>query len=575
MNVLITGILREFVDRYGYEDLELHQQFERLVAQSIIADSIRDGPSLEDMMASDRTVGYDCLAIFANGDLVPDLDTVFEITERNKPLDISCYFIQAKTSERFQRDEILGFGEAVSDFFQASPRLVESPFTAERRAVKEKLYRHSALFRNRRPIARLFFVTTGNVPTDDPNIEGAAATKKQALLDTGLFEAVEFELVGASELHKRYVQATNRVGTTVNFQRKVPLPKIPGINQAFLGVLPATEFLKMIVDENDSVRRFVFYDNVRDFQDLDNPVNTGILETLRSQDAQLFPVLNNGVTVVAQKMQPVGEDVTIEDYQIVNGCQTSHVLFEARERLDDSVLVPLRLIITEDDLVASKITKATNSQTPVSEADLQALTDFQKRLEAHYAGYDDRQRLYYERRSRQYANSDVKQTSVVTPLVQIRSFAAMFLDEPHLASRYYRRLYERVPMDIFRTDHRLEPYYTSAFTWYLLDLAFRKGRLDAEFRPARYLILSLFKYLALPDEDPPPLNTPGIERYCRRPNTLLTREVAEPHFRRAGELVRLAGDGVITADKTKRERLTKRAIDLAQTARRQSDTRVG
>ena len=41
----------------------------------------------------------------------------------------------------------------------------------------------------------------------------------------------------------------------------------------------------------------VFYDNVRDFQDM-NIVNQGIAETLMNRDsAILFPVLNNGVTV--------------------------------------------------------------------------------------------------------------------------------------------------------------------------------------------------------------------------------------------------------------------------------------
>lgn len=320
----------------------------------------------------------------------------------------------------------------------------------------------------------------------------------------------------------------------------------------------------MITTEDGVIRKSVFYDNVRDFQDL-NPVNTSMLETLTSADRELFPVLNNGVTVVAQRVQPVADDFTIEDFQIVNGCQTSHVLFKARDDLNDKVLIPLRLIVTEDELVAAKVTKATNNQTPVPEGDLQALTDFQKELEAHYRGYGDKQRLYYERRSRQYASdTSVVETRVVTPLVQIRAFAAMFLDEPHLASRYYRLLYERVPSDIFNANHKYEPYYTSAFAWYRLDVAFRLKRLDAALRPARYLLLDVFKHLALPSEPVPSLNSPAIAKYCGKLNAALMQEQdAQGYFAAAGDYILQAADGVITRDKLKRERLTKDALELA------------
>jgi hypothetical protein len=39
-------------------------------------------------------------------------------------------------------------------------------------------------------------------------------------------------------------------------------------------------------------------------------------------------------------MTHTGSKFVIEDFQIVNGCQTSHVLFDNRDKLDESVLVP-------------------------------------------------------------------------------------------------------------------------------------------------------------------------------------------------------------------------------------------
>lgn len=397
MNVLIAGLLQSFCEKFEYDPVPEHKAFELLAVHSLYTPDLPDSFSLDDTMAGDETVGFDSIAIFANGDLITDLDEANAAVDQGKPIDLSCFFLEAKTSSKFEREPILGFGQAVRQFFAASPALEESAMVADRRAAKDAFYASSALFRNRLPVLRLYYVTTGTLHPEDANIIGAARTEQDALLGTGLFEDVQIKLVGASDLHKAFVAATNRVEATLNFQRRVALPKIPGVDQAFIGVLPATEFIKLISTGDGEIRKSVFYDNVRDFQQW-NAVNDDIWETLTSPEADLFPVLNNGVTVVAQKVRAVADDVTVEDFQIVNGCQTSHVIFAAhtQDKIKSSVLVPMRLIVTEDELVASKITKATNNQTPIEEADLVALTDFQKELEAHYRGYADKQRLYYD-----------------------------------------------------------------------------------------------------------------------------------------------------------------------------------
>ena len=105
--------------------------------------------------------------------------------------------------------------------------------------------------------------------------------------------------------------------------------------------------------------------------------------------------------MIAKTVRATGNKFHIEDYQIVNGCQTSHVLFDNRNLLDDSVVVPLRLIATDDEDVTASIVKATNRQTEVKEEQLIALSDFQKKIEAYFQTFPAGERLYYERRSRQ------------------------------------------------------------------------------------------------------------------------------------------------------------------------------
>lgn len=57
--------------------------------------------------------------------------------------------------------------------------------------------------------------------------------------------------------------------------KRLTLPKIPGVEQAFLGVISGKELVRVISDPGQGIRKTLFYENVRDFQDY-NPVNLEI-----------------------------------------------------------------------------------------------------------------------------------------------------------------------------------------------------------------------------------------------------------------------------------------------------------
>jgi hypothetical protein len=114
-------------------------------------------------------------------------------------------------------------------------------------------------------------------------------------------------------------------------------PDIPGVEQDYLGLLPASEFLKLVENESAEIRSAIFYDNVRHWQEW-NPVNTEMRTTLSDAGSKvLFPLLNNGITVVARRVNATANRFLVEDYQIVNGCQTSFVLHECRDLLNEQV----------------------------------------------------------------------------------------------------------------------------------------------------------------------------------------------------------------------------------------------
>src|SRR5690606_5868051 len=71
----------------------------------------------------------------------------------------------------------------------------------------------------------------------------------------GLFDEVEFSIVGARELRELYRRATTAVTVTFTMEKKVALPKIPGIGEAYLGLLPASTLVDIVTDKGGNIRK--------------------------------------------------------------------------------------------------------------------------------------------------------------------------------------------------------------------------------------------------------------------------------------------------------------------------------
>ncbi|ABG53213.1 conserved hypothetical protein [Trichodesmium erythraeum IMS101] len=313
-----------------------------------------------------------------------------------------------------------------------------------------------------------------------------------------------------------YRKTKESVSTTINFNNRITMPEINGISQAYIGLLPYKEFYKIVSDDEGNLLS-IFEDNVRDFQGENNDVNGGISTTLKHEGSEIFSVLNNGVTIVASSISPTGNQFTIKDYQIVNGCQTSNVLYNNCDSPNiNNVNIPIKLIATTDDDVKTRITLATNNQTPIKKEQLASLTQFQRSLEQYYNSFSGESKIYYERRSKQY-NSDNKvlKSRIITVPYQIKSFAGMFLDEPHNVTSYFGLIVRRLnegKIQIFNNEHFPSPYYTSAFAYYKLETFFRKGLIDKSYRKVKFHILMLFRMCK--KTELPPFNSKKIDNYC-------------------------------------------------------------
>ncbi len=499
MDRITASLLDEFSQEAQITHLTEEARFEHFTSFLAVGRHLEDTfDTGEVVTGSGGDTGIDAISIIVNGMLVTDSELVEELATTNGYVDATFVFVQAERSASFETSKIGQFGFGVADFFKEQPTLPRNERVAAAAEIMGAIYGKSSRFTRGNPVCRLYYATTGRW-TGDKALEARRGAVQEDLLHLNIFRDVDFQAVGADSLQRYYNESKNAISREFTFSAKTVIPESKGVKEAYIGLLPAKDFLNLLDDGTGNILKSIFYDNVRDWQQY-NTVNAEIKASLASETQRArFALMNNGVTIIAKTMRTTGNKFHIEDFQIVNGCQTSHVLFDNRAMLDDSVVVPIRVIATDDDEVTASIVKATNRQTEVKEEQLIALSDFQKKLEAYFATFDEPRRLFYERRSRQYAGgSGVEKTRIITPTILIRSYASSFLEEPHRTTRTYSALLQQLGKSIFGPDDRLEPYYYAASAHYRLEFLFRNGSIRSTLKPARYHILLAARLLLHP-----------------------------------------------------------------------------
>jgi len=278
--------------------------------------------------------------------------------------------------------------------------------------------------------------------------------KKTALSNYNLFSNIYIDLIDKSTLINTHKKAISPLKATFRFDNKTPLTGINNVEEAYIGFVPFIEFKNLIMDENQIKIKSLFNDNLRDFLGFDNPVNQSIKKTLEDKKFNEFSLLNNGITVIADSNVGKGNTFVLENYQIVNGCQTSNVLFECKDIQNiDTVLIPLKVVITKDEYLRDAIILTTNSQSRFTEEQLFAITQFQKTIEDYYKSNQQIDNLFYERRTNQFAGLGVSRNTIIEIREQLKSFMAMFFDLPHLVAGNIGKVVTNYKDKFFQKEH--------------------------------------------------------------------------------------------------------------------------
>ena len=191
----------------------------------------------------------------------------------------------------------------------------------------------------------------------------------------------------------RFIGRQELINTFISSDRDTKVPKplrfdisgheastyvVDKTNKAVIAPLKAAELIRMDGISNQAL----FALNVRGPLGK-TQVNRDIAKSVQDKKRhKLFPLFHNGITIIADKVQTTDDDISIENYYVVNGCQSLSELYKNRAHITDNLRVLVKLIeIDASSDLSETVTIFSNNQNGVKARDFKSNNPIQIRLQ--------------------------------------------------------------------------------------------------------------------------------------------------------------------------------------------------
>ncbi len=422
-------IRQEFSDSPIYTEestfFEFFSASQVLKNQNLSDDELDDG-----IVGSGHDGGCDGLYVFLNGDMLTSdqLGTL----NASKGSTLNFTIIQAKNTTSFNETTIMKW-KTVSENLLNMANDIDSFSDRYNEDVREKfrLFRDALtkLIRSQIKTHIQFYYVTLAVELH-PNVEQQAEELKAQVKRLYPATTVEVSFVGADKLMELYNTDSE---ANVNLEL-ASQPIALGLKADYVALVNLATYFKFVTDDDGNLRKSFFEANVRDYQGR-NVVNKCISETLSSSTGEDFWWLNNGVTVLAEKITPVTtRELVLLNPEIVNGLQTSTEIYnyfsanpELLESENRNLLV--RIIVPDSEESRDNIIFATNNQTNIPKSSLRVTDTIHLQIEMYFKSRG----LYYDRRKNYYKNQRKKADDIVGVSFLAQCLISVILRKPDFA----------------------------------------------------------------------------------------------------------------------------------------------
>lgn len=174
-------------------------------------------------------------------------------------------------------------------------------------------------------------------------------------------------------------------------------------------------------------------------------VNRDIIKSIKDPKThKLFPLFHNGITIICEKLRRNTEKIFIENYYVVNGCQSLTSLYEYRKFLTDDLRVLTKFIQMDiQSPLSEQVTRYSNNQNGVKPRDFQSNNPIQIRLQNDFSD------SYADQYSFEIKRGEIFKTGTVISNETAGLYLMSFdLKEPWGTHRKYQ-VFEEKHADIF------------------------------------------------------------------------------------------------------------------------------
>lgn len=380
--------------------LDKGQQFEVFCSDLIFRDL---GWSYADIQSGivdgDKDGGIDAIFLLVNGALIQELDDFVSISSG---IEIRLIILQAKHSDSTEEaviDRLYQHIDWVLDLTADQAKLalhLNADVIEKIDLFKEAMNRYGT--KNYSLSIELAYCSRGDEPTD-PAKSLANKLEKRCLSYFPNANA-DFEFYGCRKLYE--------IATSPPSTRRELHPIGGGIiaanNDAFITLVTLDKFLDFITD-GDTLVQSLFEFNVRDYEGDRASVNSEMSVTLNTpKSGEDFWWFNNGITIICSNVEQQSQKLVVQNPMIVNGLQTSNVIYENRDafkgKAEDGRSLLVRLVKLDQTEAQERVIKATNSQNSLKPLALKATDQTQKDIENFLVTNG----VFYERRKNYYKN---------------------------------------------------------------------------------------------------------------------------------------------------------------------------
>lgn len=118
-------------------------------------------------------------------------------------------------------------------------------------------------------------------------------------------------------------------------------------------------------------------------------VNKDIVKSINNPSThKLFPLFHNGITIIVRQLSMTSDVINVQDYYVVNGCQSLNALYEHKTSLSDDLRILCKFITMEPTSSLSEmVTRYSNNQNGVKARDFMSNNPTQIRLQNEFDAF--------------------------------------------------------------------------------------------------------------------------------------------------------------------------------------------